>query len=332
MNLDAIYRDKNILITGGLGFIGSNLAERLVDSGAHVTLVDSLIPNYGGNLYNVKEIIDKVKINIADIRDSFSMNYLVQEKDYLFNMAGTLSHIDSMEDPYTDLDINCKAQLSLLDACKNNNREVKIVFAGTRSQYGKAGYLPVDEKHLMLPSDVNGINNVAGEMYHILYNNVYGIRSVSLRLTNVYGPRHQMKHPKQGFLNWFIRLAIDDETIKIYGDGKQLRDFNYVDDAIEAILLAGASDRANGEVFNLGSGNPVSIVDVAKKIIGIAKKGRYEFVSFPEDKKKIEVGNYYADYSKINNLLGWKPKVGMEEGLKRTVDFYITNKAHYWDP
>jgi len=188
----------------------------------------------------------------------------------------------------------------------------------------------VDEKHLMHPSDVNGINNIAGEMYHILYNNIYGIRSVSLRLTNTYGPHHQMRHPRQGFLNWFIRLAIDNETIKIYGDGKHLRDFNYVDDVVDAILLAGADDKANGEVFNLGSGNPISVIEVTKKIIQLTKRGRYEFVPFPEDKRKIEVGNYSADYSKIRGLLGWEPKVRLEDGLAETIDFYVKNKSHYW--
>jgi nucleoside-diphosphate-sugar epimerase len=332
MNIETVYRDKNILITGGLGFIGSSLAVKLADFGAHVTLVDSLIPGYGGNPYNAEKIINKVKINISDIRDISVVNSLVPGKDYLFNMAGTLSHIDSMDDPHADLDINCRAQLSLLEACKKNNRGVKIIFAGTRSQYGKAGYLPVDENHPMKPLDVNGVNNTAGEAYHLLYNDIYGIRAVSLRLTNVYGPRHQMKHPNQGFLNWFIRLALDNEVIKIYGDGKQLRDFNYIDDVVEAVLLAGANDRVNGEVFNLGGGSPVSVVDAAKKIIGIAGRGRYEFVPFPEDKKKIEIGDYCADYSKISAILGWKPTIGFDEGLKRTIDFYNKNKIHYWTP
>ncbi|MCX5692613.1 MAG: GDP-mannose 4,6-dehydratase [Candidatus Omnitrophica bacterium] len=330
MDYANLYRNKKVIITGGLGFIGSNLARRLAGLGADITLVDSLIPSYGGNLYNIKDIESKVTVNIADVRDAFSMNYLIRGKDYLFNLAGTLSHIDSMEDPYTDLEINCRSQLSILEACRNNNSDIKIVFAGTRGQYGKVDYLPVNEKHLMHPSDINGINNIAGEMYHMLYNDIYSIRAVSLRLTNTYGPRHQMRHPRQGFLNWFIRLAIDDQTIEIYGDGKQLRDFNYADDVVEAILLAGANDKANGEVFNLGSGNPISVVDTAEKIIQLTGKGRYKFVLFPDDKKKIEVGDYYADYSKIKVLLGWEPKVNMKEGLMKTIDFYIKNKKYYW--
>jgi UDP-glucose 4-epimerase len=302
----------------------------LVDLGAEITLIDSLGPGYGGNIYNIKDIENKIKINIADMRDSLSMNYLVRGMNYLFNLAGTLSHIDSFLDPYTDLDINCRSQLSILEACRRNNKAIKIIFAGTRSQYGKADYLPVDEQHPMRPLDINGINNISGEMYHILYYKIYGIRTVSLRLTNTYGPRHQMRHSKQGFLNWFIRLAMDNEIIPIYGDGRQSRDFNYVDDVVKAFLMAGFDERTNGEVFNLGSGNHISFLNITKKIIELTKRGSYEFVPFPEDKKKIEVGDYYADYSKIKNLLGWEPEVSLEEGLKRTIDFYEKNRANYW--
>jgi nucleoside-diphosphate-sugar epimerase len=330
MHLLDTYKNKKILITGGLGFIGSNLAHRLIGLGANVTIIDALIPAYGGNMYNLKDIQDNLEISFQDVRDVAGMNELIKNKDYLFNLAGTSSHIDSMSDPYTDLDINCRAQLTILEACRKNNQDVKIIFLGTRGQYGRAQYLPVDEKHPLNPIDVNGINNVSGEMYHLLYYKIYGIRTVSLRLTNTYGPRHQMKHPKQGFLNWFIRLAIDDEIIKIYGDGKQLRDFNYVDDVIDAILVAGLDERANGEVFNLGSENPISVIDVTKKIIEITKKGEIEFIPFPKDKKKIEVGDYYADYSKIKNLLGWQPKINLDEGLRKTVDFYLKHKSFYW--
>jgi len=259
------------------------------------------------------------------------MNFLVQKQDYIFNLAGQVSHISGMRDPLTDLEINCRAQITILEACRKNNPEVKIVFAGTRGQYGRAEYLPVDEKHPMNPVDVNGINKVAGEQYHILYNNVYGIRATSLRLTNTFGPRHSMKSSEMSFLNWFIRLAIDGEKIKIFGDGEQKRDFNYVDDVIRAFLIVGASDKSNGEVFNLGNWKPISIFEVTKLLVEISNTGSYEFVPFPDDRKKIEIGEYCADFSKIRNFFEWEPKISLRDGLKRTVQYYLKNKDHYWN-
>lgn len=323
------FKNKKILITGGLGFIGSTLAHRLVKMEADIYLIDSLIPEYGGNNFNIDGIEDKVKVNIADVRDKHSMDYLVKGKDVIFNLAGTLSHIDSMKDPFTDLEINCRSQLSILESCRKNNKDVKIVFAGTRGQYGKADYLPVDEKHPMHPTDVNGINNVAGESYHILYNNIYGIRAVSLRLTNTYGSRHQMKHHKQGIINWFIRQLIDCQTVKLYGDGKQIRDINYVDDVIEALLLVACSEKVNGEVFNLG-GIPKSLIDLVKIMIHVYGKGNYELIPFKEDLKRIEVGDYVANYEKIKTTVKWQPKTSLEEGLRLTFDYYEKYKKHYW--
>lgn len=329
MNYKNFYRNKNILITGGLGFIGSTLAHRLVELGANVILVDSLIPQYGGNLFNIKGIEDRVKVNIADVRDEYSMNYLVQGQDYIFNLAGTLSHIDSMKDPFTDLEINCVAQLSILEACRKYNPKVKIVFAGTRGQYGRAKYLPVDENHPQEPIDINGINNMAGEWYHILYYRIYGIRACSLRMTNTYGPRHQMKHHRQGIINWFVRQMIDGTKVKIYGDGKQIRDTNYVGDVVEALLLAMVSEKTNGEVYNLG-GFPISLKDFVEKMIKIYGKGEYELIPFPPESKQIEIGDYIADYSKFKKTVGWEPKVSLEEGLKKTFEYYYKYKQYYW--
>lgn len=323
------FKNKKVLITGGMGFIGSNLAHVLYKMGAKIKLVDSLMPAYGGNWFNIKDLIGKVKINISDVRDRYAINELVKGEHYLFNLAGTLSHIDSMIDPFTDLEINCVSQLSILEACRKNNRDIKIVFAGTRGQYGKTQYLPVDEKHLMCPTDVNGINNIAGEWYHILYNNVYGIRATSLRLTNTYGPRHQMKHPKQGIVNWFIRQIIDGRIVKIYGDGKQIRDLNYVDDVVEALLLAMVKKGTDGEIYNIG-GCSASLKEIVKLMIKVYGKGKYRLVLFPSESKKIEIGNYIADYSKFKNVAGWQPKVGLEEGFSRTFKFYNKYKKHYW--
>lgn len=324
------FQGKKILITGGLGFIGSNLAIRLAKYGVDVTIVDSLIPDYGGNLFNIEEIKDKVHVNIADVRDRSSMNYLVRGKDYIFNLAGQVSHIDSMIDPFTDLEINCVSQLSILEACKNYNKDVKIVYAGTRQQYGKPNYLPVDENHLVQPTDVNGINKMAGEWYHILYCRVYGIRTTSLRITNTYGPRLLMKHNRQGFAGWFIRQVIDGERIKIFGDGSQVRDFTYVDDVVEAILLAATNEKADGDFFNLGSLEHISLLEFVKLLIELNGSGSYEIVPFPEDKKKIDIGSFYSDYSKIKNTLGWEPTIDLREGLSRTLEYYKKYKSYYW--
>ncbi len=327
--MENYFKNKKILITGGLGFIGSTLAHRLAKIEADIYLIDSLIPEYGGNNFNINGIEDKVKVNIADVRDKHSMDYLVKGKDIIFNLAGTLSHIDSMNDPFTDLEINCTSQLSILESCRKNNRDVKIIFAGTRGQYGKADHLPVDERHLMHPTDVNGINNIAGESYHILYNNIYGIRAVSLRLTNTYGPRHQMKHHKQGIINWFIRQLIEGQTVKLYGDGKQIRDINYVDDVVEALLLVACNEKTNGEVFNLG-GIPKNLIDLVETMIDVYGKGNYELIPFKDDLKKIEIGDYIANYEKVKNTVGWQPKISLEEGLRSSFDYYEKYKEHYW--
>jgi nucleoside-diphosphate-sugar epimerase len=327
--LKNFYRDKEVLITGGLGFIGSTLAIELVAFGAKVTLIDSLVQDCGGNPFNIHGIEDKVKVNISDVRDKHSINKLVQGKSNIFNLAGTLSHVDSMNDPFTDLEINCVAQLSILEACRKHNPDVKLVFAGTRGQYGRPQYLPVDEKHPLSPTDINGINNNAGEGYHILYNNVYGIKATSLRLTNTYGPRHQMRHSRQGIINWFIRQMMDGEELKIYGDGKQIRDTNYVTDVVEAMLLAMMSEKTNGEVYNLG-GTPIALVDLIKMMIQVYGKGEYKLLPFPPEYKKIEVGDYIADYSKFTQATGWKPQTTLENGLRLTRDFYEKNKKHYW--
>jgi UDP-glucose 4-epimerase len=324
------YSGKQVLITGGLGFIGSNLARALVNKGALVTLVDSLIPTYGGNPFNIDDIRNRVTENICDVRDPFAMSYLLQGKDYLFNLAGQTSHIDSMSDPQTDLDINATAQLAILEACRKTNPGIKIVFASTRQLYGKPDYLPVDEKHPIRPVDVNGINKLAGEWYHLLYNNVYGIRACALRLTNTYGPGMRVKDARQTFLGIWVRLLIEGKPIKVFGDGLQLRDFNYVDDCVEAMLLAGASDAANGKVFNLGSAEVVGLKELAEMMVGLGHGGAYELIPFPPERKAIDIGDYYSDFSLIARELGWKPKVGLQEGLEKTMAYYQAHHAHYW--
>ncbi|REJ40404.1 MAG: NAD-dependent epimerase/dehydratase family protein [Microcystis flos-aquae TF09] len=324
------FDSANVLITGGVGFIGSSLARRLVQLNAKVTLVDSLIPQYGGNLFNIHDIKEQVTLNITDVRDPYAIAYLVQGQDFLFNLAGQTSHLDSMNDPQTDLNINASAQLSILQACRQYNPQITIVFASTRQLYGKPEYLPVDEKHPIRPVDVNGINKLAGEWYHLLYNSVYKIRSCALRLTNTYGPGMRVKDARQTFLGIWIRKLIEGQPIQVFGDGTQLRDFNYVDDVVEALLLSAIAPNAAGEVFNLGSSEYISLKDLAAMLVEIYQGGTYEIIPFPSERKAIDIGDYYSDYSKIKNTLGWSPKVEQADGLRKTVAYYVKHGKHYW--
>lgn len=323
-----MFAGKRVLITGGLGFIGSTLARRLVKEGAIVTLVDSLILQSGGNRFNIIGIEDRVCVDISDVRDSNSMCRLVSGQDYLFNLAGQTSHLDSMEDPYTDLDINCRAQLSILEACRRNNPSIKVVFASTRQLYGKPDYLPVSEKHLLRPVDVNGINKMAGEWYHVLYNNVYGIRACSLRLTNTYGPRMRVKDARQTFLGVWIKAVVQGKSFEVW-EGEQLRDFTYVDDAVEAFLLAAGSDKANGKIFNLGGECTISLKDLADMLMMVNGGGAYVTKSFPAERKRIDIGDYYADWSLAKNVLGWQPHIALREGLERTLKYYRQHMDQY---
>jgi nucleoside-diphosphate-sugar epimerase len=325
------FKNKNVLITGGAGFIGSNLALKLVELGANVTIIDSLIPEYGGNLFNLEPIKNKVKLNISDVRDEHSMKYLIRDHDYLFNLAGQTSHIDSMSNPYSDLEINARAQLSILESCRRYNPDIKIVFASTRQIYGRPRYLPVDENHPLSPVDINGINKMAGEWYHLVYNDVYKIKSVVLRLTNTYGPRMRVKDARQTFLGIWIRNVIEGKNILVFGDGKQIRDFNYVDDVSDAILLTALSNEVNGMIFNLGADDPINLEDTAKLLIEITNKTNYELIPFPSERKAIDIGDYYADYTSIKTKLGWQPQISLKEGLKSTIDYYEKFGKHYWN-
>jgi UDP-glucose 4-epimerase len=328
------YEGKHVLVTGGLGFIGSNLAIKLLDLGAYVTVVDSLIPETGGNAFNIEPVQDDPRLTVrtVDVRDVLAMERLVRAQSLIFNLAGQVSHIDSMQDPFTDLEINCRSQLALLDTCRRVAPQVKVVFASTRQIYGRVPeeQLPVDERNPPSPVDVNGINKLAGERYHVLYNNVYGIRTSVLRLTNTYGPRMLVKNNRQTAIGWLIRQVMDGETITVFGDGLQLRDFTYVDDAVEAFLLAGANDTANGQVFNVGAIEPVSLRELAELLIDAAGSGKYELVPFPAERKAIDIGSIYVDDRKIRRVLKWRPRVDMREGLARTIQFYRAHRAEYW--
>jgi UDP-glucose 4-epimerase len=324
------FAGKRALITGGLGFIGSNLARALVELGAEVMLVDSLVPEYGGLLYNVAGIEDRVTVNISDVRDEHSLRVLVRDQDYLFNLAGQTSHLDSMLDPYTDLEINCRSQLSILEACRHENPSVKVVFASTRQIYGRPQRLPVDEAHPIVPVDINGVNKTAGEWFHLLYGDVYGLRTSALRLTNTYGPRMRVRDARQTFLGVWLKLALQGGEILVFGDGEQRRDLTYVDDAVTGFLLTAARDETNGRVYNLGGRGHLSLLELARLVVETAGSGTMRVVPFPEDRKSIDIGDFYADWSAIERDLGWQPAVPVEAGIRTTLDYYREHGEHYW--
>lgn len=326
MNND--FSGKYILITGGLGFIGSSLARRLVGCGAVVTLVDSMVPEYGGNFFNIREIQSRVRVNISDVRDEHSFKHLIQGQDYLFNLAGQTSHMDSMVDPFTDLEINSRAQLSILEACRKFNPGVQVVFASTRQLYGRPDYLPVDEKHLLRPVDVNGVNKMAGEWFHILYNNVHGVRACVLRLTNTIGPRMRIKDARQTFVGIWIRRILEGLPFEVWG-GDQLRDFTYVEDAVDAMLLVAISEKSNGAIFNLGGKEILRLRDLADALIAANGGGTYEVKDYPPERRAIDIGDYYSDWAEIHRTTGWQPSTGIRDVLDMTIKYYKEHLTNY---
>lgn len=322
------FRGSNVLITGGLGFIGSNLAIRLVKAGADVTVLDSLIPEHGGNLFNISPVEKKLKLNISDMRDESSLQVIVRNRDYIFHLAGQVSHGDSMRDPELDLAVNCVSTINLLEACRRHNPGARLVYTSTRQVYGMARRLPVTEDHPTLPIDVNGINKLAAEYYHLLYHRTYGIPSVVLRLTNTYGPRQQIMNDRQGFIGIFIRQALQGETIRVFGTGRQLRDFNYVEDVVAAILLAAATEQCHGKVFNLGSASRHSILELIE-ILGRHCPVKCRIVPFPKDKAIIDIGDYYGDFSRFRLATGWTPKIDLLRGMGETLRYYRKHRGRY---
>lgn len=322
------FRGQRVLITGGLGFIGSNLTRALVALGAKVTILDSLIPEYGGNRRNLHGLERKVAIHLADVRERRRLPEFLRGQHFLFNLAGQTSHMDSMTDPETDLEINCRAQLTLLEACRKHNPRLRVVFASTRQIYGRPDYLPVDEKHPLRPVDVNGINKLAGEEYHLLYSEVHGVPGTVLRLTNTIGPRMRVKDARQTFVGSWIRRILEGQPVEVWG-GEQQRDFTYVDDAVEAFLLAATHPKAVGGVFNLGGVGRISLRELAETLVAVAGQGSYVIKKFPADRKKIDIGDYYSDCRLIGKKLGWKPRTTIKQALARTVAYYRQELPHY---
>lgn len=328
MNIEQEYRGQAVLITGGLGLIGSNLAHRLLAIGSQVTILDNLEPGSGANLFNVEGIRGQIEVVQSGLDDVAQLTDAIRGKTVLFNLAGQTSHLGSMQNPMRDLNVNTACQVNLLEICRLHNPGIRIVFAGTRQVYGRPHYLPVDESHLLTPIDNNGVSKRAGEMYHIVYNLVHGIQTCVLRMTNVYGPRMRIKDDRLTFLGWWVRQLLEGSPIQIYGDGSQIRDLNYVDDVVEALLLCAAAPVASGKVYNLG-GMPIRLLDLARKMIEIYGQGSYELVPFPESRKRIDIGDYYGDYSLIQTDVGWAPRISLPEGIGLLLDYFSRHKEHY---
>lgn len=329
--MDDAFRGTRVLVVGGLGFIGSNLALGLVERGADVTVMDSLIEAHGGNTYNVEPVRRSIRVNISDLRDRQSLGALARGHDVIFSLAAQVSHVGSMQDPLTDLDINCRGQLSLLECCRRHNPQAKIVFASTRQLYGRPQYLPLDERHPVVPVDVNGVSKRSAEMFYSLYHRIYGLRTTSLRLTNTYGPRLNLRGASTGFIGVFLRKALLKQSIDIFGDGRQQRDFNYVDDVVEALLLAASSDAVDGQEFNLGHPRHYSLLDFAEALnrqVGVD----YRLIPFPEEHAAVDPGDSYCDFGCFREATGWMPRVDLEDGLTRTLDFFRQHRTHYWEP
>jgi UDP-glucose 4-epimerase len=324
------YAGIPVLVTGGLGFIGSNLVIRLVELGAEVTVVDSLVPELGGNRFNLAPVEDRVRISTDDLRDASAVARLVAGQKVVFAVAGNVSHVDSMSDPLRDLELNYLAQMTLLEALRKHNSAARVVYAGSRQQYGRPRTLPLHESHPLDPVDVNGIDKAAAEQATLIYHRVHRLPACSLRLTNTYGPRMQIRHPRQGFAPWFVRRALDGDELELYGGGESLRDFNEVEDVVEAFLLCGRADEAVGEVFNLGHPEPVMIRRFAEIVVEVAGSGSLIERPLPDERACIDVGSVYADYGKIRDCLGWEPRVGLRDGLARTVEYYRRHRSHYW--
>ena len=325
-----VFKNKEVLITGGLGFIGSNLCIELLERGAIITIVDNMLPRQGGNLFNIADIADRVTVNVSDVRNQLSMNHLVKGKDYVFHLAGQVNHVDSMKNPIQDLEINCLGTLVLLEALRRHNAEARVIFAGTRGEYGASVKLPVDEDHPTNPKGIYAVTNLTAEKMVLVYDEIFGIKGSCLRITNTYGPRHQMIHDEYGVFNWFIRKALDNEEIPVFGDGRILRDFLYVGDLVDCLMMVAATDGAYGKVFNVGTGTPVSFFELAERIIAIAGTGKTKFTEFTREREEVEPGDYYADITRIRQTTGWVPTTTLDEGIAKTIDYYREHRKRYW--
>lgn len=327
-DLVAAFKGARILVTGGFGFIGSTLAHRLAALGAAVRLIDCLDPDSGANRANLAGIEHRIDATIGDIRDGDAMARAIAGCHYLFDLAGRTSHLGSMQAPLADFDVNARAQLAVLEICRTVNPGIRIVFASTRQIYGRPDYLPVDEKHPLRPVDVNGVSKMAGEAFHSVYHHVYEMRTTALRLTNTYGPRMRIKDGRQTFVGVWLRAVLEGRPFEVW-DGAQIRDFTYVEDAAEAFLLAAATPAAEGDVFNIGGAGAVRLRDLAAALVEANRGGSFAIKEFPAERKRIDIGDYYADDSRFRHATGWQPRTNLGDGLKKTLEFFRARLAQY---
>lgn len=324
------FRGQPVLITGGLGFIGSNLAIRLAGAGADVRIVDSMLPDHGANPFNIAPVAGRVAVEHGDLRDADAMRRAVRGQAFVFHLAGRSDHVASLEDPLPDIDVNIRGSAILLDACRRESPRARLVYAGTRGEYGPAARLPVAEDAPLQPRGVYELTSLAAQKLFQIYRDSHGLECLSLRLTNIYGPRAQMRHDRSGVVNWFIRKALDSETIPVFGDGSIRRDILYVDDAVEAILACATTEAAWGGVFNVGEGRATTLRELADAIVEAAGAGRVELRPFSRERAKVEPGDFCADIERIRRVTGWAPRVPLRDGLARTVGYYREHRARYW--
>ncbi len=325
--IDAAFGGRRVVITGGLGFIGSNLAIRLADAGANVTIVDALVPRHGGNARNVSG--HSMEILISDIGDATVVGPAVANAEFVFNLAGQVSHIDSIDDPLTDFDLNARSQVGFVELLRRVAPDARIVYASTRQIYGRPRYLPVDEDHPIMPVDVNGVSKYAAEQFHTLYAAIHSMRVTSLRLTNTYGPRQRLRGEHMGFMPVFLARALEGRPISVFGDGSQERDCLYVDDAVDALLLAAQSEAAVGQVYNVGDDTRWTLAEIAALVVEIAGDGSVEFLPWPREHERIDIGSYQADSTRAKKVLGWQARVALRDGLRRTIDYYRAHLPWY---
>jgi nucleoside-diphosphate-sugar epimerase len=324
------WKEKRVVVFGGAGMIGSTVVNLLVRNGAMVTVVDAMLPLYGGNLFNLEEVKDKIVFVQGDIRDEELVRRSVRDKEIVFNFAAQVSYVRSNREPFLDLDINCKGTLNILESCKKDNPYAKILFASSRFVYGTIEYNPVDEKHPFNCLSIYGIHKLASEKYHIFYHSAYGLDTVCLRISNPYGPRQQMKHNEWGIVNWFVRLAMEKKPLTVYGSGSQSRDYIYVEDIAKAFISAAESPKTKGSIYNVGIGKGRSFIDMAKIIAKNIEGTLIDQVEWPKDRYFVETGDYIANIKRIVEDTNWQPEIDLEEGIRRTVDYYQKYKEYYW--
>jgi UDP-glucose 4-epimerase len=321
---------KRVLITGGLGFVGSNLAIKCVSLGAKVTIFSKTLEN----IRNINEIKDKVNIVQGDITKYEDVEKVITNQEIIFHLAGQTSHITSMKNPYLDLDINLVGTLNILETCRKHNRSAKIIFAGTVTELGKAKTLPINENMKDDPLTIYETNKLIGEKYLEIYHNVYGLYTTTLRFATLFGERQQLNNPRFGITTYFLGRILKGEEITIYGDGMFIRDYNYVENVVDALLLSAQNANANGQTFCLGTNRRIYFIDMVKEVIKatkevFGKEGSFRLVEFPKEHQKIDVGDTLVDYSKIKEKIGWEPKISFEEGIRKTICFYKNKLGEY---